>query len=149
MGYNDKAKQIEYQREWMRKRREQWFAENGPCAKCGGSERLEIDHRDRADKVDHKVWSWTEEKRNAELKKCQVLCHECHRVKSRSEQRDLTDQQVFEIWDHRATGANVKAIATALKLSPHVVRKIVYKERYKEVTEQYFFVQGMRPDRDS
>lgn len=71
-----------YGRRWARARRERWIRENGPCARCGSSERLEVDHIDPATKVSHRVWSWSRKRREAELAKCQVLCHECHTAKS-------------------------------------------------------------------
>jgi 5-methylcytosine-specific restriction endonuclease McrA len=80
--YADPEKQKEYQREWIARRREEWFDENGPCAQCGSDEALQIDHIDREKKVDHRVWSWSKERREAELAKCQVLCGECHGKKS-------------------------------------------------------------------
>lgn len=76
----------EYRRRWCRedvkKKRLAWVTENGPCRQCGSSERLEVDHIDPANKVHHAVWSWAPERRAAELAKCQVLCHRCHREKS-------------------------------------------------------------------
>jgi hypothetical protein len=39
---------------------------------------LELDHRDPALKVDHKIWSWSAEKREAEAAKCDIRCHLCH-----------------------------------------------------------------------
>lgn len=70
--------QREYQRKWVRKRRDKWLNDNGPCARCGSWNMLEVDHVNPEDKVSHKVWSWAEDRRNAELSKCQVLCHWCH-----------------------------------------------------------------------
>lgn len=67
-----------YAREWMAKRRKQWLAENGPCGRCGSTERLEIDHIDPALKTNHRVWSWAKLRRDAELAKCRVLCKKCH-----------------------------------------------------------------------
>jgi len=81
---------LEYQRKWLRKRREEWFSKNGPCAKCGSKEELELDHIDPATKVDHSVWSWSEERRLAELAKCQVLCGKCHKEKTAASVRKLT-----------------------------------------------------------
>lgn len=43
---------------------------------------MEIDHVDRAEKVDHRVWSWAKARRDVELAKCQVLCHEHHLEKT-------------------------------------------------------------------
>lgn len=73
-----KEKQIEYQRNWMRKRRAEWLAIHGPCVLCGSNERLEVDHIDRRSKVDHRVWSWSKKRREDELAKCQILCKKCH-----------------------------------------------------------------------
>lgn len=69
-------------RNWMRKRRDEWFAANGPCKKCGSTERLELDHIDPALKIAHQVWSWSKVRREAELAKCQVLCYTCHKAKT-------------------------------------------------------------------
>ncbi len=85
MPYKDKVKQREYQLEWIRQRRIDWLRDNGPCVLCGSTEDLEVDHLDPALKVDHKVWSWSAERRRVELAKCRVLCAECHKIKSNRE----------------------------------------------------------------
>lgn len=85
MPYADKEAQRQYQREWLQRRRQKWIAENGPCVVCGSEDRLEVDHIDPATKLDHKVWSWSKDRREAELAKCQVLCHDHHKDKTRSE----------------------------------------------------------------
>ncbi len=82
MPYSTREAQIEYQRNWMRQRRAKWLAENGPCVRCGIADRLEVHHRDPAEKVTHSVWSWSEARRLAELAKCEVLCYNCHKVES-------------------------------------------------------------------
>jgi hypothetical protein len=76
--YKDRDKQNAYCLEWMARRRSEWFAQHGPCSSCGSREHLEVHHRDRSTKVDHKVWSWSKERRDAELAKCVVLCRPCH-----------------------------------------------------------------------
>lgn len=78
----DKAKLRAAQWRWLKRRRDTWFAENGPCVKCGSSIDLELDHIDPTLKINHNVWSWADERRLAELAKCQVLCHLCHKAKS-------------------------------------------------------------------
>lgn len=45
---------------------------------CGMIEELEIHHIDPTIKVSHRIWSWAPARRNAELAKCEVLCHDCH-----------------------------------------------------------------------
>lgn len=74
-----------YQREWIAKRRREWFAANGPCVRCGSSECLELDHRDSSSKVSHKIWSWSKTRREAEIAKCQVLCRACHAARHAAE----------------------------------------------------------------
>lgn len=72
-----KAQQREYQRAWMAARRAAFFA-GKTCVRCGSSDDLHIHHRDRTQKVAHQVWSWRQERRDAELAKCDVLCRGCH-----------------------------------------------------------------------
>lgn len=81
MPYKDPNKQREYQRDWRAKRRAEWLAGKS-CVDCGSIERLEIDHVDPTRKVSHKLWSWTQARREAELAKCVVRCAECHRERS-------------------------------------------------------------------
>lgn len=82
MPYADPKKQSEYQVLWMRRRREAWFAENGPCVDCGSWEDLELDHIDASQKLDHRIWSWSDVRRSAELAKCVVRCADCHEIKT-------------------------------------------------------------------
>ena len=112
MGYKDPEKQKEYLAHWSKetreRRRSEWFAANGPCACCGSWDDLELDHVDPATKVHHAVWTWGDRRREAELAKCQALCHGCHLAKSRPENIEqargekngkavLTRSQVAEI----------------------------------------------------
>jgi 5-methylcytosine-specific restriction endonuclease McrA len=89
----DRQKMHEAQRRWYQRvakaRRIAWLKSNGPCVKCGSCKNLEVDHRDPTTKVDHNLWTWREDRREAELAKCQVLCHECHREKSSAESSKL------------------------------------------------------------
>ena len=87
----DKKKLRAAQWAWMKKRRQEWFAINGPCAKCGSNNNLELDHIDPNTKISHNIWSWADERRTIELAKCQVLCKECHKEKSDKElERPIT-----------------------------------------------------------
>lgn len=71
----------EYQRKWIAKRRSDFFSDK-VCVKCGSSECLQLDHIDPKTKVSNSIWSWSKERREAEIKKCQVLCENCHKTKS-------------------------------------------------------------------
>lgn len=61
------------------KRRKKWFEENGPCQDCDTWKDLELHHVDPLLKEDSRIWSWSDERREAELAKCIVLCTECHK----------------------------------------------------------------------
>jgi hypothetical protein len=61
-------------------RRRHWLTAHGPCVTCQSWERLEVHHRDRTQKINHRVWSWSEARRTAELAKCDVMCRRCHIV---------------------------------------------------------------------
>lgn len=87
MTYSNPGIQREYQKNWKAKRRQEWLASHGSCAKCGSWESLEIDHIDPKQKVSHKIWTWSKERMETELLKCQVLCHNCHIAKTSNEHR--------------------------------------------------------------
>jgi hypothetical protein len=77
MPYTDKKKQLEYQRKWMAERRKSFFI-NKKCEKCDSTINLELHHVDPNEKENHRIWSWSEERRLKELEKCVVWCRDCH-----------------------------------------------------------------------
>ncbi len=84
MPYKNLRQQRDYQLKWMRARRRHRLA-GLTCARCGSSQDIEIDHIDPRKKASHRIWSWTEKRYQAEMKKCQLLCVECHKVKTRED----------------------------------------------------------------
>jgi hypothetical protein len=78
-----------YMKAWYDRRRAEAIAKlGGQCVRCGTTENLEIDHKDPAT-VDRRMrqgrggmWTASEERFQAELAKCQLLCHSCHRSKT-------------------------------------------------------------------
>lgn len=78
MPYKDKAKQANYQNQWVQSRRRAWLAKNGPCQQCGSSKDMMAHHTDPDTKIEHRVWSWSKKRMEKELKKCIVLCRKCH-----------------------------------------------------------------------
>ncbi len=93
----------------MARRRKEWFDAKGPCVQCGSWQELELDHIDPKTKVSSRIWSWTQSKRDAELKKCQVLCRSCHLEKTKkdlserfkdipqSEARTISDEKFIKV----------------------------------------------------
>jgi hypothetical protein len=70
-------------------RRQEWLSKNGPCVDCGSWENLEVDHVDPSTKDPRLrkgsgsvIFTWKAEKREKELAKCVVRCHECHMAKT-------------------------------------------------------------------
>lgn len=97
MGYKDIYTQREYQRQWIAKRKLDFFIDK-VCICCGSKINLQLDHKDPKEKVDHSIWSWSEERRSEELKKCQVLCEDCHKDKT-AEERQVTDHGTYTMYN--------------------------------------------------
>ncbi len=88
MPYKDKEAKNKYQVMWANKNRDYWIeSQGGKCIKCGNKERLEVDHIDPSKKISHRVYSWSKERRDKELSKCQVLCYDCHLFKTLEQRR--------------------------------------------------------------
>lgn len=140
-----KEAQREYQRLWMRQRRTEWLEANGPCVQCGSWDRLEVDHKDRSQKITHAVWSWSKVRREAELVKCQVLCYKCHKAKTSNELRVamigkpnlrcrvLTVVDVRKMRTLTATGMTNRAVAKKLGVSSTLVSMVRTGYRYSDV----------------
>ena len=129
-----KEEQREYQRKWIAKRRADFFADK-ICVRCGNDETLELDHIDPAQKVSHNVWSWSAARRDQEISKCQVLCHDCHLAKtvengdmSYGEQRNLklTEQDIRDIRGLHESGFTYRSIGEKYQIDygwvGHIVR---------------------------
>ena len=95
MSHTPKTRAVAYARQ--RQLRADWFAENGPCGRCGSWEQLELDHIDPSTKIDHKIWTWKADRREEELKKCQALCHVCH-IKKTAEDYMKFAPQIHGTW---------------------------------------------------
>lgn len=74
----------QYQLVWMWRRRLQWILDNGPCRWCGSVNELSVSYRNPASRHPIKtasIWGYSDEKRQALLKDCEVLCIDCYRKK--------------------------------------------------------------------
>ena len=82
MAYKDPNKKREYGARWVASRRAAYFSDK-VCSYCQGVDSLELDHIDPATKITNSIWSWSTPRRESEISKCQVLCHECHLEKTK------------------------------------------------------------------
>lgn len=71
-------------REWMRKRRAFWMR-GAFCAHCRSTENLQLDHIVPGEKVSHRIWSWSFKRQMEEMLKCQWLCEQCHKLKTKTQ----------------------------------------------------------------
>jgi hypothetical protein len=146
-----------YARVWVANRRKQFFAGKS-CVRCGSVERLELDHIDPALKVASSIWTWALTKRLDEIKKCQILCHECHKQKSilyckelmtgkpNLACRKLDNSTVSEIRDKLAAGIPERAIAAEYKIGKTTVHTIKTNELYQQPSpEKVVGVAGTDP----
>jgi 5-methylcytosine-specific restriction endonuclease McrA len=140
MPYADPDRQREYMRLWIASRRAEYFTGKN-CVNCDSTEQLELDHIDRTVKIDHKIWSWSKARREAELVKCQILCKECHKKKTAQEESGifsgegsakakLTEEQARYILDNQEISA--KELASLFKVSRYAIYSIRkgYRWRY-------------------
>ena len=143
MSYKNPAQQLAYQNEWMRRRRREWFDKNGPCAKCRSWNDLQIDHRDPATKINHRVWSWRQDRRDAELAKCQVLCATCHNEKTKayfailfsgdgSHFAKLTSSNVADIRARAAERESFAELGVEFGVATNTIRRIVSNKLWKQ-----------------
>ena len=79
MPYKDKEKQRAYDKKWISNRRLEFFR-GKICKECGEDDisKLNLHHRNPESKESHKIWSWSKERREAEILKCDILCKKCH-----------------------------------------------------------------------
>ncbi len=79
MPNKDIVKKRKYARDWVSKRRTAFF-KGKSCIECGESDikKLNLHHRNPKEKESHNIWSWSKERRDEEILKCDILCKKCH-----------------------------------------------------------------------
>lgn len=73
----------------------------GKCNICKSTEDLQLDHINPSDKsfnLAKALSSWSIERIRPELDKCQILCSECHKAKTRKDLAEKFGQREF--WEH-------------------------------------------------
>ena len=119
------AQKRAYQREWKKRRWAEWIESNGPCVACGSAVDLEVDHIDPSKKIDHKVWSWSAVRRNAELAKCQVLCRTCHVAKTNAQTYRAVQHGTSNMYRLGCRCDDCKAIQRVRVAAWRVARRLV------------------------
>lgn len=125
--------QREYARKWMAERRRSFFQDK-KCSICASSDNLELDHIDPLTKVSHRIWSWSQPRREAEIAKCRIVCKPCHDVKSRTEhpcgelnsRAKLSDSDVDQIRTDFRRGVSPKELAEKYSVHIRTIQKLVY-----------------------
>lgn len=137
----------EYQRRWIAQRRRDWIDANGPCAKCGSWDELEVDHKDASTKVFNPSYLWSlavsNPKRIAELAKCWVLCKTCHNTKTtisgeracgqRIGSSKLNERDVARIRILRKKGATLRGLGELFNVDQRAISAICKRETWKHV----------------
>lgn len=129
MPYSDPEKRRSYHAEFIRKRKEKWFAENGPCALCGSDENLEVDHIDPAVKSFSVHWGMRADLLAIELSKCRALCEKCHTQLSGDQKRKPENEVKKPKCKCEECRLARNAYAREYVKRPHVVARILAKQR--------------------
>lgn len=88
----------EYMRIWRKARRfEAINFLGGKCKHCGSKNHLEFDHIKRQDKTIKSNMLLTSSNKVfwAEIRKCQLLCHRCHRIKTIAEELEIAAEEAL------------------------------------------------------
>ena len=146
----DLVNKRKYQREWIKSRRTKYFLENGPCVKCGSDKDLQLDHINPETKITHRIWSRSEEFRNKELAKCQILCKDCHRLKSNKDLskiftnkpnykvRKYSKEFIFKIFeDYFNNGLSRRKVAKKHNIPQATLCTWIYEETYKDLLIEF------------
>ena len=141
MPYSDPAQQLSYQNDWMKRRRIEWCNSNGPCVDCDTWENLTVDHEDASQKVSHRIWSWSKERRDRELAKCVVRCWPCHMKKSANERAKgsqhgnsvLTEEVVLSIRERVANGESQIDLARELNVHKDTISCIIRRKTWNHI----------------
>lgn len=115
-------------KEYYHGRRKEYLEKlRGKCKQCGAEENLEFDHIDPKSKkfnIGH-LLNTSKEKTIIELKKCQLLCKNCHDKKTRK-------NKDFKIRNPRLSANKFNADQIRL-----IKAEIVKGKSYREISEKF------------
>jgi 5-methylcytosine-specific restriction endonuclease McrA len=137
--YEERREAVQrYNRQWMKNRRQGWIASQGPCVECGSTENLEVDHIDPSTKKYRPAALWgmavDNPSRVAELAKCQILCRDCHKAKTRAYRKlhpippsKFSEEQIRMVRELRAKGWTYEQAGKVVGVSRHTASDFVNK----------------------
>ena len=126
MPYADRNAKRAYDLSRYHARRTAFFA-GKRCVTCGGDDGLELHHLDPSVKESHRIWSWSEARRAAELAKCVPMCRWCHRELHAEARRNPTR--------HGTTSAYRNGCRCAACKTHHARRLRTYRRHRKAAQE--------------
>lgn len=142
MPYKDKNQRNEYQKAWMARRRQDWLSDKS-CVDCGSTKDLQVDHVDASTKISHRVWSWSDERRLAELDKCVTRCSTHHREKTIKNREHaigtqissskLDEEKVRLIREKFLKGQSKRGLARDFNVDEKAIRLLLKGETWKHV----------------
>lgn len=104
----------------------------GRCVTCNSENNLEIDHVNPDEKsfvLAKALSGWSESRVQEELEKCQLLCVDCHKKKTRKELSIRFNQR--EYWEH-GTLSGVRYCRCELCLNAKKEYMKEYSKKYKK-----------------
>lgn len=78
MAYKNKLEQRAYQLNYVTAKRRKYIEQLGCCFFCGSHDDIQIHHLNPDEKESHRIWSWSDERIENELRKCIAICESCH-----------------------------------------------------------------------
>lgn len=128
----DKKKQRECQKIWIRNRRISFFQDK-KCVRCSSTEQLELDHIDPAQKIDHRIWSWSLERQAEEIAKCQVLCRACHAAKSMAELGLVPTPHGYVRYDRYGCRCEICKAAKGVRMRKYAEKRSALRKQKREL----------------
>lgn len=117
----------------------------GKCNKCGSRDNLEFDHMDENDKnfnISEFLRSYPVEKIEEELKKCQLLCEDCHKYKTamnpgnigeKNGSSKLKEEDVPDIINKIKNGMSLRKIGKIYGVSHVTILAIKKNKTWKDI----------------
>jgi hypothetical protein len=126
MPYKDKHKQSAFCAEWIKRRRQEWLAEHGPC-ECGSMTGLEMHWSGdgRRPSTGHRVFSYRKEKREVMLSGYVAKCSAC-----RLAFYQIPHSTLVEVISLLRAGYGARAVSKLVGIDRETVQK--YYQRLRE-----------------